>query len=713
MVASLARSEVDLVRVLLVDDEIRNLEALEAVLEPSGCQLVRAQSAEEALLHLLDHDFAAIVLDIKMPGMNGLELAELIKQRKRTRHVPILFLTAHLLDERDVLRGYEVGAVDYLTKPLNPEILRSKISGFVDLFHKTRALAAANDSLQREIRDRERAEEALYAANQQLELRVEERTTELRFAHDVLRASEERLRLALDAGRMGTWEVDHGSRLCRFDEVERALLGLEAGVRALTVDQFYAIVHREDLARLRDAVETPSNGADNGNGSGAFEIEFRVIRPVDGATRWHLSRGRSFTGETVDPARTLGVSFDITERKQAEELLRDADRRKNDFLATLAHELRNPLAPIRNAVQILMLKGPPHPELQWARELISRQAQQLTRLVDDLLDISRITRNKLELRREVVSLSEIVQAAVETSRPVIDEGGHELVVTQQQEPVLVDADPTRLAQVVSNLLNNAAKYSESTSTIALSIGREGSDAVVRVRDSGAGIPADMLPRIFEMFVQLDRSSSRAGGGLGVGLALARQLVEMHDGHIDVRSDGPGRGSEFIVRLPAAHTPRLDSREEVTPGHKTVETSPLRVVVADDNRDSVDSLALLLRLTGNDVREAYDGQQAVDAVRDFQPHVVLLDIGMPKLNGYEAARTIRAEAGGKHPVLVALTGWGQESDRRQSRDAGFDCHLVKPVEPNTLMKLLADIGTVAHTTPVEQHIAFPAAEGRVS
>ena len=694
----------DLVRILLVDDEIRNLEALEAVLEPSGCQLVRAQSAEEALLHLLDHDFAAIVLDIKMPGMNGLELAELIKQRKRTRHVPILFLTAHLLDERDVLRGYEVGAVDYLTKPLNPEILRSKIAGFVDLYNKTRALAAANDSLQREIRDRVRAEEALYTANQQLEARVEERTTELRFAHDILRASEERLRLALDAGRMGTWEVDHVMRLSRFDEVETALLGLEPGVRTLTIEQFYALIHPEDLSRLREAVEAPQVGGTNGGG--AFEIEFRVIRPIDGAVRWHLSRGRSFASEKAQPGRTLGVTFDITERKLAEEMLRDADRRKNDFLATLAHELRNPLAPIRNAVQVLMLKGPPNAELQWARELISRQAQQLTRLVDDLLDISRITQNKLELRREVVTLSDVVEAAVETSRPVIDEGLHELTVSQSAEPVLVDADPTRLAQVVSNLLNNAAKYSEPKSAIMLTVSREGSDAVVRVRDSGAGIPREMLPRIFEMFVQLDRSASRTGG-LGVGLALAKQLVEMHDGHIEVRSEGAGCGSEFVVRLPTATGPRVESREE-TPAHAHAGSSPLRVVVADDNRDSVDSLALLLRLTGNEVREAYDGQQAVEAVRDFRPHVVLLDIGMPKLNGYEAARHIRGQAWGVHPVLVALTGWGQDTDRRQSKEAGFDHHLVKPVEPSTLMKLLADVSIVAHSTPVESHIAYPIA-----
>jgi PAS domain S-box-containing protein len=677
------------VRVLLVDDQVGNLEALEAVLEPSGCQLVRAQSADEALLALLDHEFAAIVLDIRMPGMDGLELAQLIRKRKRSRHVPILFLTAHLLDERDVMAGYSVGAVDYLTKPINPGVLQAKIAVFAELFRKTNALTRAIDALQGEVSQREQAEEALRVVNQQLELRVQERTTEVMHAHEVLRAGEERLRVALDAGRMGTWEVDDVARTSRIDAVECALLGLESNTRVLPLDQFFSLIHPED----REFVERTMREAraTNAAGVGAFEVEYRVIRKNDGQVRWVLSRGRDVPEPSGPPSRTVGVSFDVTDRRQIEEALRDGDRRKNDFLATLAHELRNPLAPIRNAVQIMALKAPPHPDLKWARELIARQTKQLARLVDDLIDISRITRDKLELRKEPVELSTIVYEAVETSRPLIDEGGHELVVDLPEKAVVVNADLTRLAQVISNLLNNAAKYSDRGGRIELSLVRQGSDAVLKVKDTGMGIAPAMLPRVFEMFVQADLPRERMGGGLGVGLALAKRLVEMHDGTIQVHSDGEGLGSEFIVRLPLRIEPELQhGPSEDREGDGL--SSTLRILVVDDNQDAVESLAMLLRIMGNDIRTARDGLEAVEAAQEFRPHVVLLDIGLPRLNGYEVAQRIRAMPGGNQIVLIALTGWGQDEDRRQSKEAGFDHHLVKPIEPVALMKLLAELST---------------------
>jgi PAS domain S-box-containing protein len=516
---------------------------------------------------------------------------------------------------------------------------------------------------------------------------IDDFTADVMHAHEVLRAGEERLRVALDAGRMGTWEVDQERRTSRIDAVECALLGLEPDTRSIHLDQFFALIHPEDRGFVEQAVQEARTT--DVAGVGAFEIEYRVIRKNDGQVRWLLARGCDVPEPNGSPARTVGVSFDITDRKQIEEALRDADRRKNDFLATLAHELRNPLAPIRNAVQILALKGPAHPDLVWARELIARQTKQLARLVDDLIDISRITRDKLELRKEAVELSTILHEAVETSRPLIDEGGHELVLDLPEKPVVVNADLTRFAQVISNLLNNAAKYSDRGGRIELSLRREGSDAVVKVKDSGLGIAPAMLPRVFDMFVQADLSRERMSGGLGVGLALAKRLVEMHNGTIHVNSAGEGKGSEFVVRMPLHIEPELQrGTNDVGQGEGL--SSALRILVVDDNQDAVESLAMLLRIMGNDIRTARDGLEAVEAAQEFKPHVVLLDIGLPRLNGYEVAQRIRAMSGGNQIVLIALTGWGQDEDRRQSKEAGFDHHLVKPIEPVALMKLLAEL-----------------------
>lgn len=677
----------DQVRVLLVDDEVRNLETLEAVLAESGCQLVRAQSADEALLLLLEHDFAALVLDIKMPEMNGLELAQLIKGRKRTRDIPILFLTAYLLEQRDVLRGYKVGAVDYLQKPIHPEVLRAKIAVFAELYRKRHALSRTNHALEREVVERERAEAALREANQRLESRVAERTIELVRAHEVLQANQQRLRIALDAGRMGTWEVDEITQTNSFDEVQRALLGLPPGRTSMAVEEFLTLVHPDDVTTVQRAMEEARQSALEGGG--AFEIEFRVLRPADRTTRWLMVRGCAVAEVAGRVTRTAGVSFDVTERKHTEQTLRDADRRKNEFLATLAHELRNPLAPISNAIHLLLLKGPPDPDLRAARDVIARQTRQLARLVDDLLDINRITQDKLELRREPVPLATIVNAAVETSRPLINDGGHELTVSLPEAPIILHADTTRLAQVISNLLNNAAKYSDADGSITLTATSEGGHVVIRVRDTGIGIADDVLPHIFDMFVQAGSSRSRAGGGLGVGLALAKRLVELHDGTITVATDGPGTGTEFTITLPILETAQsLDhARDGASGGHAQ---SSMRVLVVDDNQDAVETLAILLRLWGNDVRTACDGLEAVDTALVWEPDVVLLDVGLPRLDGYAAARRIRQQCCGRRPVLIALTGFGQENDRRDSVAAGFDHHITKPADPGTLMRLLADV-----------------------
>ena len=675
----------ELVKILLVDDQVRNLEALQAVLHPLGCRLITATSADEALLALLQHDFAAIVLDIRMPGMDGFELAKLIKGRRRTRQIPIIFLTAHLLDDKDVLAGYQAGAVDYLTKPIDPEVLRAKINIFADLYRASQALSETNAQLQLEIAERERAEEALRQANQQLEERVEARTAELVQAHAEIAASEERLRIALAAGRMGTWELDAMRRLCHIDEVQCRLLGLPPRTQTIALDTLLALTLKEDDAAVRRAIEialkTKVDGASD------YTYEFRIVRPSDNAVRWLLVSGRTVPVEGGLPRR-IGVTIDITDRKRDEQALQEADRRKNDFLATLAHELRNPLAPIRNAVELLRMKSQLPVDKRGPAEVIDRQTRALTRLVDDLLDISRITQNRLELRREPASLSAIVEAAIESSRPLIDNGGHRLEVKLPDEPIVLLADVTRLAQVISNLLNNAARYSDKKGRINVEVSREGATALIRVSDEGIGIPSAMLNRVFDMFVQVDRAHERGRGGLGVGLALSRQLVEMHGGSITASSPGPGLGSTFEVRIPIAA--EVEASVRAIGVKDDLPMSRFRLLVVDDNRDSVDSLSTLLRLMGNDVHMAYDGVEAVHAAHAFRPDVVLLDVGLPLQNGYEAARLIRNEPWGRDVVLIALTGWGQDQDRRKSREAGFDHHLVKPVDPKILMNLVSEL-----------------------
>ncbi len=396
------------------------------------------------------------------------------------------------------------------------------------------------------------------------------------------------------------------------------------------------------------------------------------------------------------------------------EALRDADRRKNEFLATLAHELRNPLAPVRNAVEILRMKGPDIPELHWARDIIDRQTQAMTRLIDDLMDISRINQGKLELKREQVELANIVQGAIETSRPLIESMGHELTVTLPPGPMIVDADLTRLAQVFLNLLNNAAKYTERGGRIELMASGEWRVAsgepenpatlatrhstldtpfvVVSVTDTGIGIPADKLPTLFEMFSQVEEALSRSQGGLGIGLCLVKRLVEMHGGSVEAKSGGLGQGSEFVVRLPIV-VEQTYPRQASDDGDQAQPTSDLRILVVDDNRDAAESLAMLLKMMGNNVHTAHDGEEAVTAAREFQPQLVLCDIGLPKLNGYEACRQMKAQAWDKNMILIAVTGWGQDDDRRKSAAAGFDHHLIKPVDPQALMKLLAKLESV--------------------
>ena len=669
------------VKILLVDDEARNLDALESILEASGCTFVRAQSADEALLATLQNDFAAIVLDIKMPGMDGLELAQLIKQRKRSKHVPILFLTAYNLDEQEVLQAYGIGAVDFLNKPINPGILRSKVAVFASLFRTTRALASAVEALNTEVVQKEAAQDQLRIAKELLETRVLERTAELGRANREVRDNEERLRLALAVAQVATWEWDLTSGKMRWSADPEVVFGFPAGAFGPDA-RISHNVHSDDAGALEAAFQRAME-------TGDFEAEYRVVRP-DGSVVWIADRGRVVQDANNQPNRILGVSVDLTRRKVLEEALRESDRRKDEFLATLAHELRNPLAPIRYAVKVLDVKGGSTPEVRWAVELIERQTQHMARLIDDLLDINRITRNSLELRKESVELSSVIAAAVETIRPLIERDGQELRINVPAEKIYVHGDPVRLAQIFSNLLHNAAKYSKTErggGRISVTAESNGPMVAVAINDNGVGISNAMLPRVFEMFAQVSKSIDQSEGGLGIGLALARRLVEMHDGTIEAFSEGLGKGSRFTVHLPIVGVPAGSLK---TDGRARNQGAIRRILIADDNPDVTESFEVMLQMLGHEVTTALDGLQALERAEEFRPEVIVLDVGMPKLDGYETARRIRQQPWGKDVVLIAVTGWGTEKDKNQSAEAGFDIHLVKPVDANTILNSLSTL-----------------------
>ncbi|HSW17556.1 MAG TPA: response regulator [Ramlibacter sp.] len=544
------------VNILIVDDEPRNLAVLETVLDEPGYRLIRASSGEEALLALMADEFAVLVLDVRMPGMNGFEVAQLVKERKKTARIPIIFLTAYYNEDQHVLEGYGSGAVDYLHKPVNPAVLRSKVAVFAELHRKGRALEAANRLLLGEVAERRRAETRLSELNETLDRRVTERTQELQ----------------------------------------------------------------------------------------------------------------------VSEAR-----------------LREANRRKDEFLATLAHELRNPLAPVKNVVE-LFKRGPLEPgKLQWATEMMDRQISSLSRLIDDLMDVSRITQGRIELRRETIDLNDVLGDALEAVRPLAEQAGHQLAVLMPGRGLMMDADRTRLGQAFTNLLHNAVKYTDAGGRIEVGVMLEGDSAVVTIRDSGIGIPSEKLDTVFEMFSQVESALSRSRGGLGIGLSLTQRLVQMHGGSVRAFSDGPGQGSRFHVQLPLTSSSRGGAKRAAGGRAKAQEkaVAPVtRILVADDNADSAGTLAALLEMMGHSVRQVNDGDAALAAVEEFDPHVVLLDIGMPKRNGYEVCGLIRAQRGGQARRLIALTGWGQPEDRKRSADAGFDVHLVKPVSVDMLVEALA-------------------------
>ena len=559
------------VNILLVDDQPARLLSYETILGDLGQNLVRAGSGLEALEKLMKEEFAVVLLDVSMPGMDGFETASLIHEHPRFEKTPIIFVTGVHVTELDRLKGYKLGAVDYVYIPVIPEILRSKVSVLVELHLQRRELQTLNRSL-------EEANRRLELANTHLQ---EEKTRELESLNQTLKRAN--------------IDLEHTNRI---------------------------------------------------------------------------------------------LQGEVSERARAEDALKEADRHKDEFLAVLAHELRNPLAPIRNAVEIMRRSALTDPQLAWSRDVIERQVKHLTRLVDDLLDVSRITRGNINLSREPVAITTIVARAIETIQPLIAEQRHELTVDMPEESLEVEGDLTRLTQVLGNLLNNAAKYTDPGGAIAVSVQRVATDVELRVRDNGIGIPPELLPRLFQLFTQVDGAAHRAQGGLGIGLALVRQLIQMHGGSVTAYSQGPGHGSEFLIRLPLRVRGFRDSSVKADAPTANAPRRGHRILLADDNRDALDSLATLLQCDGHEVHTASDGAEALEVAAACHPDVMLLDIGMPKMDGYEVAKRIRAEPWGKHAVLIALTGWGQDEDRRRSREVGFDTHLVKPLDPEALSTLLA-------------------------
>ncbi|HEY7410014.1 MAG TPA: ATP-binding protein [Vicinamibacteria bacterium] len=581
---------------------------------------------------------ALVLADVMMPGLDGFGLLRALREDERTRALPVVLLSARAGEEARA-EALEAGADDYLVKPFSARVLLARIAAQVDA-------ARARAESERAARERE----GLFRA-------------------------------MADAAPTIIWTADAEGRITYASPRWYAYTGLTPEENARGWAE--RVVHPDDYERcVAEWQRALAEGSD-------YEIEVRNRR-ADGTYRWFVTRAspRRDAGGRVEG--WFGATTDIHELKELQAAQREADRRKDEFLATLAHELRNPLAPIRTAAEVLRLRGVTEAQGQRARDIVARQSARMARLIDDLLDVSRITTDKLELRRERTNLATVVQAAVETIRPTVERFGHALLVSLPEDPLYLDADLTRVAQILSNLLDNAAKYTPRGGRLTLDAAREAGEAVIRVRDNGVGIPPDLLPRVFEMFTQADRSLERSRGGLGIGLTLARRLAEMHGGRIEARSEGAGQGSEFTVRLPLAAEEWSAPPAEAAESAWSMAAGGLRILVADDNEDAAEGLEMLLRSSGHVVRTVHDGRAALAAAGEFRPEVALLDIGMPVLNGYEVAARIRTEAWGRGMVLVALTGWGQDADRARSAAAGFDHHVLKPVEPAALQALLTQI-----------------------
>jgi PAS domain S-box-containing protein len=554
------------VKILIVDDEARNLDALEVMLEPTGCTPVRAGSADEALLAMLRYDFAAMILDIKMPGMSGIELATLVKQRRRTQDVPILFLTAHLVEDEDILRGYGAGAVDYLSKPIKADILRSKINVFIELYRKSKALATLNQELQHQVSARQKAQEALQQVNQELELRVAERTAALTIAHRGVKDNEERLRMAMDVAEIAAWEWNIQSGQMTWSSDPEALLGFPAGSFGDDRRVFRAL-HPEDRDRVEAAVDLALR-----TGS-TYECEYRIVRP-DSNVVWITERGRVLHNDDGEVEKLVGVSRDVSAQRRAEEsreqaLVRERrardeaerqSRLKDEFLATLSHELRTPMNAILGWLTLLS-KGDGVKDSKHALAVIQRNAQLQAKLIEDLLEMNRLASGSVRLEVARLDVESSLSAAVDALRPTAEAKNVHLSLTVDPGLPQVQADGRRLQQILWNVLQNAVKFTGTGGTVDTVVQQMDGRVCIVVKDTGRGIAPDFLPHIFERFRQEDQSTTREASGLGIGLSIAKYLVELHGGSIQAASPGVNQGATFVVELPILASNAVSSRED--------------------------------------------------------------------------------------------------------------------------------------------------------
>lgn len=680
------------VNILVVDDLPEKLLAYESILEELGQNIVTARTGEDALKMVLNQEFAVILLDVNMPGMDGFEAAMLIRKRKKSAHTPIIFLTA-FTDEIRMAQGYASGAVDYLPTPVVPEILQAKVKVFIELAQMRRqaALQAEEHAKRKAVEEDARRLEFLVMAGETFARAQGEKA----IMQSLIQLSTPYL---ADYNRI--WVLDK-------DTNQLILYGMNVEGETIYDPEKLAQIAPVLESHVRQTLKTGQPQIVSGFSENDFSLSkkqnegFRVtaiLLPL--VVKDHINSvfvlvSRNHFNHRVSV--TLSLANALISRASIAlenailmEKIKESDRRKDEFLAMLAHELRNPLAPIKNAIGMIRMRLDEKMRNQ-LEEIIERQTDHMVHLVDDLMDVSRITQNKIELRREKVKLQEVINHAIETSNPLIRQQRHKLVADIPEEPIWLDADFSRLSQIFSNLLNNAAKYTDTGGIIEIRIKNAGEMAVVSVKDNGIGIPKDKQQSIFDMFSQVDNSLERSHGGLGIGLTLVKKLVEMHDGAIRVQSPGECRGSEFMVTLPAL-AEQMEETEKRLGSPAVSEIGPrverpLRVMVVDDNETLAQVIELTVKLMGHDTCLANSGISAIELARVFRPEIVIMDIGLPGMNGYEVCKAMKNDPLFAQTVFVAQTGWGQEEHRQRSLAAGFDHHLVKPARMKDLQAII--------------------------
>ncbi len=710
-----AAPDLDQVNILIVDDLPEKHLVMASILEELGQNLVSARSGREALRLILQMEFAVILLDVNMPDIDGLETASLIRQYKKTAQTPILFITAYV-DEAQASKGYALGAVDYISSPVVPGVLRSKVKVFVDLHRMNRQLqqqAVEREALARAEAARTAAEDAtrraayLSDASQRLSMSLNINATAHALADIAVPGLGDMAAVAL---------LDsHGELHCRCLKISGSADPSVGPVllechRELSAPMA-AIVH--STVRTRQIKFLPAIDLCAASTASTASAEFTSPPPQpswpelpadhEEMAVCPLVAGEQMLGALIlfgkaggfaqaDAAllsEVVGRASIAMENARLYTLVQEADRRKNEFLAMLAHELRNPLAPIRNAVHIINGTEVADPTVVWARDVIARQVDHMSRMVDDLLDVSRIVRGKVAVHMEPLLLSTLCERAVEASGPLLAARQQELALDIPQEAVVLRGDLVRLSQVLSNLLNNASKFTDPNGKISLSASLQGDGVSITVSDSGQGIEAEFLPHVFDLFAQGDQALDRAQGGLGIGLTLVKHLVELHKGTVEAYSEGRGKGSRISVYLPAS----LSDQEVALPPADAPKTArPVRaasrkVLVVDDLPASADTLKVLLEMEGFAVRIANDGATALAIAQEFIPDVLILDIGLPGMDGFEIARQLRSRPESKDALLIALTGYGEAESRLRSQEAGFDHHVVKPADIDFLLSLV--------------------------